>query len=80
MNKEQFEKLQENLLNEKGYNKYNQHWQHEDYGLGKVFHRDDNKWEEDRAAYQIILCVYDYTMHPEYHDRIPKKTKRPCGN
>lgn len=78
MNKRQFDKIQEKLL-EKGYRKYNQHWQREDYGLGKGFHRSDNQWEENRSAYQILLCVYDYTMHPEYYDRIPKELRDHVG-
>ena len=79
MNKEQFDKLEYSLLNKKGYRKYHQHWQHEDYGLGKGFHKKDNEWKEDRSAYQILLCVYDYTMHPEYHDRIPKEQRDHVG-
>ena len=75
MNKQQFDKLEYSLLNEKGYKKYAQHWQHEDYGLCKGFHRGDNKWEEDRSAYQILLSVYDWTLHPEYHDRVPEGMK-----
>jgi hypothetical protein len=31
-----------------GYKKYSQHWHHEDYILGKRFHKDDNPWDEDR--------------------------------
>lgn len=60
MNKKQFVKL-ENSLREKGYNRYNQQWHREDYILGKAFHKKDNQWEEDRAAFQIILSIYDYS-------------------
>lgn len=79
MNKKQFDKLEKSLLNEKGYRKYNQHWRREDYGIGKGFHKSDNKWEEDRSVYQIILCVYDYTLHPEFFDRIPKEQRDHVG-
>lgn len=60
MNKKQFDELAEKLY-ARGYKRYNQHWHHEDYVIGKGFHKDDNLWEEDRSAYQIILSVYDYT-------------------
>lgn len=60
MTKQQFDKL-EAELKEKGYKKYIQTWHHEDYILGKAFHKYDNQWEENRAAYQIILSVYDYS-------------------
>lgn len=60
MNKKQFDELAEKLY-ARGYKRYNQHWNHEDYVIGKGFHKDDNLWEEDRSAYQIILSVYDYT-------------------
>jgi hypothetical protein len=71
MNKQEFEKL-EKLLLESGYRKHNQKWHHEDYIIGKSFHKDDNQWEEGRAAYQIIISVYDWTLHPEYFDRVPE--------
>lgn len=60
MKKKQFDDLSE-MLYARGYKRYNQHWHHEDYVIGKGFHKDDNLWEEDRSAYQIILSVYDYT-------------------
>ena len=60
MKKNQFDGLSE-MLYARGYKRYNQHWHHEDYVIGKGFHKDDNLWEEDRSAYQIILSVYDYT-------------------
>lgn len=50
MNKQEFEKLEQSLI-ERGYRKYDQQWHHEDYVIGKSFHREDNQWEEDRAAY-----------------------------
>jgi len=78
MNKQEFEKL-EKLLLENGYRKYNQQWHHEDYIIGRAFHRDDNQWEENRAAYQILISVYDYTLHPEYFDRIPKQHRNHVG-
>ena len=78
MNKQEFEKL-EKLLLERGYRKHNQQWHREDYIIGKAFHKDDNQWEEDRAAYQILISVYDYTLHPEYFDRIPKQCRNRVG-
>lgn len=60
MNKKQFDELAEGLY-ARGYKRYNQHWYHEDYVIGKGFHKDDNEWEEDRNAYQIILSIYDYS-------------------
>lgn len=78
MNKKQFDKLEKQLL-DRGYKKYNQHWHHEDYVIGKSFHRDDNRWDEDRAGYQLLLSIYDYTLHPEYYDRIPKEQRDYVG-
>lgn len=78
MNKQEFEKL-EKLLIESGYRKYNQQWHHEDYIIGKSFHKEDNQWEEDRAAYQILISVYDWTLHPEYFDRVPESYRTRVG-
>ena len=78
MNKEEFEKL-EKSLSEKGYKKYTQQWHHEDYIIGKSFHKWDNPWEEGRAAYQIIISVYDWTLHPEYFDRVPESYRNRVG-
>ena len=78
MNKEQFDKLESQLL-ERGYKKYNQHWHHEDYILGMSFHREDNRWDEERAGSQLLICVYDYTLHPEYYDCIPKEQRDHVG-
>lgn len=74
MNKLQYVKLEEELL-KRGYKKYQQNWKHEDYGLGKSFLREENKWDEDRSCYQILLNIYDYSIHPEFHDRIPKEQR-----
>ena len=74
MNKKQFETLQQSLA-EQGYRKYSQHWRREDYVIGKGFHKSDNKWEEDRSAYQILMSVYDYTLHPEWHDRMTQEER-----
>lgn len=71
MNKQEFEKL-EKLLLESGYRQYSQQWHHEDYIIGRSFHKDDNQWEESRASYQIIISVYDWSIHPEYFDRMPE--------
>ena len=78
MKKEQFEKLKADLL-ERGYKVYHQQWHHEDYVLCKGFHKADNHWEEDRSAYQIILSVYDYSLHTEYWDRLPKYMRDHVG-
>lgn len=78
MNKEQFDKLEKQLL-ERGYKKYHQYWHHEDYMLGMSFHREDNQWDEERAGSQLLLSVYDYTLHPEFYDRIPKEQRNYVG-
>ena len=78
MNKKQFEKLKKSLL-VRGYKVYNQQWHHEDYVIGKGFHKSDNKWEENRNAYQIIISVYDYSERPELWDRIPKVLRDHVG-
>lgn len=78
MNKEQFDKLEKQLI-ERGYHKYVQHWKKEDYMLGKSFHREDNRWDEYRAGSQLLLSVYDYTLHPEFYDRIPKEHRDHVG-
>lgn len=63
MNIKKFEKLKKTLI-ERDYRQYDQHWKHETYVLGKPFHRDDNKWDEDRCGYQILLSVYDHRTWP----------------
>lgn len=78
MKKEQFDKLEKQLL-DRGYKKYNQHWHREDYVIGKPFHRGDNRWDEDRAGYQLLLSIYDYTLHPEYYDRMTKEQRNHVG-
>ena len=79
MKKEQFEKLKAELL-ERGYRIYDQHWHHEDYVIGKGFHKADNQWEEDRAAYQIIISVYDWTDESkEIYDRLPSDMRNRVG-
>lgn len=78
MKKTQFDKLVAQLK-ERGYHRYDQNWHNEDYVLGRSFHRDDNKWDEDRAGYQMLLSVYDYTLHPEWHDRMPKESRDHVG-
>ena len=79
MIKEEFEKLEQSLI-ERGYRKYAQQWHHEDYIIGKSFHKDDNQWEEDRAAYQILISVYDYTLksHP-FYDKLPTDMRNKVG-
>lgn len=70
MKKQDFKTLKE-FLNKQGYKYYDQQWHNEDYILCKGFHKKDNKWEEDRSAYQIILSIYDYSLKPMYWDRLP---------
>lgn len=79
MTKEQFEALEESLY-KKGYKKYDQHWHDEDYIIGKGFHKKDNKWEENRNAYQIILSVYDWTNpNKVFYDNLPETMKKRVG-
>ena len=78
MNKEQFNKLEKQLI-ERGYKRYTQHWHHEDYVLGKSFHREDNQCDEDRAGCQLLLSVYDNSLHPEFYDRIPEEQRDYVG-
>lgn len=78
MKKNDFNKL-ETALKERGYKMYRQHWHSEDYVLGTAFRRKDNRWDESRASYQVLLSVYDYTLHPEYHDRLPEGQRDHVG-
>lgn len=78
MTKTEFDKLESALI-ERGYKKYQQHWKNEDYVLGISFHRDDNRWDEDRAGCQVLLSIYDNSMHPEFYDRIPKGQRDRVG-
>ena len=78
MEKQDFENLRKSLI-EKGYKVYNQDLHYSDYILCKSFHRENNKWEKDRSAYQIILCIYDYTTKPGYWDRLPESSKNYVG-
>ena len=63
MTKTQYNQLEETLT-KRGYKKYFHNWKHEDWCLGKDFHKQDNRWEENRSAYQVLLSVYDYTDKP----------------
>ena len=78
MKKQDFEKLKASLI-ERGYKEYNQNWHNEDYILCKGFHKENNKFEEGRSAYQIVLSIYDYTLKPEYWDRLPESYKDYVG-
>jgi len=78
MKKEQFEKLKKSLL-VRGYKVYNRQWHHEDYVISKGFHKSDNKFEENKNAYQIILLVYDYSSKEEFLDRLPKDMRDYVG-
>jgi hypothetical protein len=60
MTQAQFKKLGK-MLYKRGYHKYIQHWNHEDYVISKGFHKSDNQWDDDRSAYQILLAIYDYS-------------------
>ena len=74
MTKDEFTKL-EAKLKKRGYRKYNQHWHHEDYVIGKGFHKEDNQWDDDRTAYQILLSVYDYS-NKNYPELTEEQRKR----
>lgn len=60
MKQAQFKKLATTLY-KRGYHKYIQHWNHEDYVISKGFHRVDNQWDDNRPACQIFLGIYDYS-------------------
>ena len=72
MKKTTFDKLEADLI-ERGYNKYNQKWHHEDYVIGKGFNHGE--YEYGRPAYQILLSVYDYTLPHDFSDRLPQQMK-----
>lgn len=72
MEKQDFDKLESKLL-KRGYKRYNQHWHKEDYVLGLSLRREDNQWDEDRVGCQLLLSIYDYSLHPEFYDRIPNE-------
>ena len=79
MKKLKFEQLKSALLDRR-YKIYVQQWHHEDYVIGKSFHKDDNKWEEDRAAYQILISVYDWTDESkEMWSRLPDDMRKKVG-
>ena len=78
MNKQQFDKLKSELK-KLGYRECDTTFNHSDYYLYKSFHKDDNKWDEERAGIQIMLYVYDYTLHKEYRDRLPDNMRNHVG-
>lgn len=78
MKKQDFEKLKESL-EKRGYKIYNQKLHHEDYMLCKGFHKKDNKWDDDRSGYQIMLLIYDYSEHKEYWSRLPENMRNYVG-
>lgn len=78
MNKDQFEPLAKSLY-DRGYKKYNQQWHHEDYVIGKGFHKKDNQWEEGRNGYQLLLSIYDYSLKRELWDRLSTKERTRVG-
>lgn len=79
MKKKKFDELAEALY-ARGYKKYSQQWHHEDYVIGKSFLKEDNKWEEDRPQYQLLVSVYDYSdKSKEMYSRIPKEMKNTVG-
>lgn len=74
MKKQDFEILKADLY-VRGYLKYNQHWHNEDYVIGKGFHKEDNQWEKNCSAYQVLFSVYDFDnryldLHPAYKNRV----------
>jgi hypothetical protein len=78
MNKDQFEPLAKSLY-DRGYKRYNQQWHHEDYVIGKGFHKKDNQWEEERNGYQLLLSIYDYSLKRELWDRLSAKERTHVG-
>ena len=78
MNKDQFEPLAKSLY-DRGYKKYNQQWHHEDYVIGKGFHKKDNQWEEERNGYQLLLSIYNYSLKRELWDRLSAKERTHVG-
>lgn len=78
MKKQDFDKLESALI-ERGYKRYNQSWHNEDYVLGLSLHRADNRWDEDRVGCQLLLSIYDYSIHPEFFDRITKEFRDYVG-
>ena len=78
MNKDQFEPLAQSLY-ERGYKKHIQYWHKEDYVIGKGFHKKDNKWEEDRNGYQLLLSIYDYSLKRELWNRLPESERNHVG-
>ena len=74
MTQAQFKKLGK-MLYKRGYTKYIQRWNHEDYVISKGFHRVDNQWDDDRSAYQILLAIYDYSQW----DILPVKQRNRVG-
>lgn len=75
MNKAEYDKLVEEF-EAKGYRKRNNTFNHADYYWGKSFHKEDNPFDEERAGYQLIINVYDYTdkdypnLTPEMREHI----------
>lgn len=84
MNQQQFKTLEQSFY-DRGYKKYLQHWHHEDFVIGKSFHKNDNEWEENNAAYQILLSIYDwsfyknYSFYKDYYNRIPNSVRDTVG-
>lgn len=78
MTPQKFKTLSKSLY-DKGYKKYNQQWNNEDYVIGKSFLVGMNPWEESRAPYIITLSIYDYTLHPEFFTRLPDCKKDHVG-
>lgn len=70
MVKQEFDDLKTKLI-ASGYNICTTTMNYSDYYYYKGFYKKDNKWEEDRNGMQIILYVYDYTIHSELWERMP---------
>jgi hypothetical protein len=67
-------------IKDRGYTKYNQQLYHADYILCKSFHKEDNKWEDGRAAYQIIIAVYDWSDETkDIFTRLPSGMQNKVG-
>lgn len=74
MKRKDLEKF-EKTLEENGYTKATRcKLDVEDYYWYKAFHKEDNKWEESRAGYQLIFKIYDNSqfsyLNPTLEDNI----------
>lgn len=79
MTKQQFTMFKA-TLQDRGYKQYIQQLYHADYILCKSFHKEDNKWKDGRAAYQIIIAVYDWSDETkDIFTRLPSEMQNQVG-